>query len=49
MNSTIESGGLKELEFGGASPCISGRGVGWIKFFSFSQSEKFAGESVLFY
>ena len=28
MNSTIESGGLKELEFGGTSPCISGSGVG---------------------
>ena len=28
MNSTVESGGMKELEFGGASPCISGRGVG---------------------
>ena len=28
MNCTIESGGMKELEFGGASPCISGRGIG---------------------
>ena len=28
VNSAIESGGLKELEFGGISPCISGRGVG---------------------
>ena len=28
MNSTVKSGNLKELEFGGASPCISGRGVG---------------------
>ena len=28
VNSAIESGGLKELEFGGVSPCISGRGVG---------------------
>ena len=28
MNSTVKSGGLKEDEFGGASPCISGRGVG---------------------
>ena len=28
MNSMLESGGLKELEFGGASPCISIRGVG---------------------
>ena len=30
MNSMIESGGMKELEFGGASPCISGRGIGGI-------------------
>ena len=30
MNSMIESGGLKELEFGGTLPCISGRGIGWI-------------------
>ena len=28
VNSTIESGGLKELEFGGTLPCIPGRGVG---------------------
>ena len=28
MNLTVESGGVKELEFMGASPCISGRGVG---------------------
>ena len=30
MNSTIKShcGGLKELEFGGTSPCVSERGVG---------------------
>ena len=28
MNSAIKSGGLKELEFGGTSPCVSGRGVG---------------------
>ena len=28
MNSTVKSGGSKELEFGGASPCISGRVVG---------------------
>ena len=28
MNSTIESGSLKELEFGGTSPYISRRGVG---------------------
>ena len=28
VNSTIKSGGLKELEFGGTSPCISKRGVG---------------------
>ena len=28
MNSMVESGGMKELEFGGASPCISGTGVG---------------------
>ena len=28
VNSAVKSGGLKELEFGGASPCISGRGVG---------------------
>ena len=27
MNSSIESGGLKELEFGGTSPCISGKGI----------------------
>ena len=26
MNSKIESGDLKELEFGGTSPCISGGG-----------------------
>ena len=28
MNSAIKSGGLKELEFLGTSPCISRRGVG---------------------
>ena len=28
MNSMVKSWGIKELEFGGASPCISGRGVG---------------------
>ena len=28
MNSTVESGGLKELEFRSTLPCISGRGVG---------------------
>ena len=28
MNFTVKSGGMKEFEFGGASPCISGRGVG---------------------
>ena len=28
MNLTVESGGVKELEFGAASPCIPGRGVG---------------------
>ena len=28
VNSTIESGGLKELEFGGTSPCISRSGFG---------------------
>ena len=28
MNSTVESGGMKELEFGIASPYISGRGLG---------------------
>ena len=33
MNSTVESGGMKELEFGGALPCISGRGVG-VNYFS---------------
>ena len=27
VNSVIEGGGLKELEFGGTSPCVSG-GVG---------------------
>ena len=27
MNSTVESGGMEELEFGGVSPCISGRGT----------------------
>ena len=32
MNFKVESGAMKELEFGGASPCISGRGVGWINF-----------------
>ena len=25
MNSTVEIGGMKELEFGGALPCISER------------------------
>ena len=30
MNPTVKSGGLKELEFGGASPCISGIGSGLI-------------------
>ena len=28
VNSTIKSGGLKEFEFGGTSPCVSKRGVG---------------------
>ena len=28
MNSMVESEGVKKLELGGASPCISGRGVG---------------------
>ena len=28
MNSTVESRGMKELESGGALPCISGRDVG---------------------
>ena len=28
MNSAVESGGVKELEFGGTLPGISGRGVG---------------------
>ena len=28
MNSAIEGGGLKELEFGGTLACVSGRGVG---------------------
>ena len=28
MNSKIISGGLKELEYGGTSPCISRRGIG---------------------
>ena len=28
MNLTVESGGVKELEFWGTSPCIPGRGVG---------------------
>ena len=28
VNSAIKGGGLKELEFGGTSPCVSGRGVG---------------------
>ena len=28
VNSTVESGGMKKPEFGGASPCISGSGVG---------------------
>ena len=26
MNPLVESGGMKEPDFGGASPCISGRG-----------------------
>ena len=28
MNLTVESGCVKEVEFGGASPCIPGKGVG---------------------
>ena len=28
MNFMVEGGGVKELEFGGALPCIRGRGVG---------------------
>ena len=32
MNSTVESGGMKELEFGVASARISGTGVGVNKF-----------------
>ena len=28
MNLTVEGGVMKELEFGGASPCVPGRGVG---------------------
>ena len=28
VNSAIEGGGLKECEFGGTSPCVSGGGVG---------------------
>ena len=28
MKSTVKSWGIKELEFGSASLCISGRGVG---------------------
>ena len=28
MNSMVKSGSMKELEFRGALPCISGRGVG---------------------
>ena len=28
INLTVESGGGKELEFRGTSPCIPGRGVG---------------------
>ena len=28
MTSTVESGGMKELVFGGSLPCISGKGVG---------------------
>ena len=28
MNFTVKSESMKELECGGASPCISGRGVG---------------------
>ena len=27
MNLMVESGGVKELEFWGTSPCIPGRGV----------------------
>ena len=28
MNLTVESGSVKEFEFGGASPCVNGRSVG---------------------
>ena len=28
MNSTVKSGGMKELEFRGTTPSISGRSVG---------------------
>ena len=28
MNSTVKSGGMKELKFGGAAYCFSGKGVG---------------------
>ena len=32
MNLTVESGGVKELEFRGTLPCIPGRGVGMNEF-----------------
>ena len=28
MNSTVKSGGMEQLKFGGATPCTSERGVG---------------------
>ena len=28
MDSTVKSGGMKELKFGAVTSCISGRGVG---------------------
>ena len=30
MHCMVKSGSMEELKFGGASPCISGRGVGVI-------------------
>ena len=33
MNFMVKSGGMEEFKFGGALPCISGRGVG-VNYFS---------------
>ena len=32
VNSATKGGGLKELEFRGTSPCVSGGRVGWINY-----------------